>query len=68
MWWKKVKADVAAYLTRVGADEARVLRRRGQAKGVDATQVEAKYANGMLEVRIPAPRAAVPRTIEVKAA
>ena len=37
-------------------------------EGVDATQVEAKYANGMLEVRIPAPRAAMPRTIEVKAA
>ena len=35
---------------------------------VDAGQVEAKYANGMLEVRIPAPRAAVPRMIEVKAA
>jgi HSP20 family molecular chaperone IbpA len=35
---------------------------------VDATQVEAKYANGMLEVRIPAPRAAMPTTIEVKAA
>src|SRR5438874_12561585 len=37
-------------------------------EGVDATQVEAKYANGMLEVRIPAPRASMPRTIEVKAA
>jgi HSP20 family protein len=37
-------------------------------EGVDANQVEAKYANGMLEVRIPAPRAAMPRTIEVKAA
>jgi len=37
-------------------------------EGVDAAQVEAKYANGMLEVRIPAPRAAMPRTIEVKAA
>jgi HSP20 family protein len=37
-------------------------------EGVDATQVEAKYANGMLEVRIPAPRAAMPTTIEVKAA
>src|SRR5882762_10383929 len=37
-------------------------------EGVDATQVEAKYANGMLKVRIPAPRAAMPRTIEVKAA
>ena len=37
-------------------------------EGVDGAQVEAKYANGMLEVRIPAPRAAMPRTIEVKAA
>ena len=37
-------------------------------EGVDGAQVEAKYANGMLEVRIPAPQAAVPRMIEVKAA
>jgi HSP20 family protein len=37
-------------------------------EGVDADQVEAKYANGMLEVRVPRPRAATPRTIEVKAA
>ena len=37
-------------------------------EGVDGAQVEAKYANGMLVVRIPAPRAAVPRMIEVKAA
>jgi len=37
-------------------------------EGVDAAQVEASYANGMLEVRIPAPRAAMPRMIEVKAA
>jgi len=37
-------------------------------EGVDAANVEAKYANGMLAVRIPAPRAAMPRTIEVKAA
>jgi len=36
--------------------------------GVDAAQVEATYANGMLEVRVPAPRAATPRMIEVKAA
>jgi HSP20 family protein len=36
--------------------------------GVDATKVEAKYANGMLEVRVPAPQAAKPTTIEVKAA
>ena len=37
-------------------------------EGVDAAEVKAKHANGMLEVRIPAPRAAVPRMIEVKAA
>jgi HSP20 family protein len=37
-------------------------------EGVDADQVEAKYANGMLEMRVPAPRASVLRTIEVKAA
>jgi HSP20 family protein len=37
-------------------------------EGVDAARVEAKYARGMLEVRVPAPRAATPRTIEVKAA
>jgi HSP20 family protein len=37
-------------------------------EGVDADQVEAKYSNGMLEVRVPSPRAATPRMIEVKAA
>jgi HSP20 family protein len=37
-------------------------------EGVDDAKVEAKYANGMLEVRVPAPRAATPRMIEVKAA
>ena len=37
-------------------------------EGVDAAQVEAKYVNGMLQVRVPAPRAATPTTIEVKAA
>jgi HSP20 family protein len=37
-------------------------------EGVDAATVEAKCANGMLEVRVPTPRAATPRTIEVKAA
>ena len=37
-------------------------------EGVDGAQVEAKYLNGMLEVRVPAPRVATPRTIEVKAA
>jgi HSP20 family protein len=37
-------------------------------EGVDVALVKAKYANGMLEVRVPAPRAATPRMIEVKAA
>ena len=37
-------------------------------EGVDVAQVEAKYVKGMLEVRVPAPRAAMPRIIEVKAA
>src|SRR5205809_559860 len=37
-------------------------------EGVNAAHVEAKSANGMLEVRVPAPQAATPRTIEVKAA
>ena len=37
-------------------------------EAVDAGQVEAKYAKGMLEVRVPAPHAATPRAIEVKAA
>ena len=37
-------------------------------EGVDIAQVEAKYANGMLEVRVPSPRAAAPKMIEVKAA
>jgi HSP20 family protein len=37
-------------------------------EGVNAAQVEAKYARGMVEVRVPAPQAATPRTIEVKAA
>jgi HSP20 family protein len=37
-------------------------------EGVDATQVEAKYSNGILEVRVPTPQAATPRIIEVKAA
>jgi HSP20 family protein len=37
-------------------------------EGVDAAHVEAKYARGMLEVRVPAPQVATPRTIEVKAA
>jgi HSP20 family protein len=36
-------------------------------EGVDAAQVDARYSNGMLEVRVPTPRAATPRTIEVKA-
>jgi HSP20 family protein len=37
-------------------------------EGVDAADVEAKYANGMLEVKVPAPRIATARMIEVKAA
>jgi HSP20 family protein len=37
-------------------------------EGIDAAQVEAKHANGMLEVSVPAPRAATPRMIEIKAA
>ena len=37
-------------------------------EGVDPTQVEAKYGKGMLEVRVPSPKAAKPTTIEVKAA
>jgi HSP20 family protein len=37
-------------------------------EGVNAAQVEAKYTKGMLQVRVPAPQAATPRTIEVKAA
>jgi len=37
-------------------------------EAVDAVHVEATYAKGMLEVRVPAPQAAMPRTIEVKAA
>ena len=36
-------------------------------EGVDAAEVKAKHANGMLEVRVPAPRAATPRMIEVTA-
>lgn len=36
-------------------------------QGIDATEVKAKHANGMLEVRVPAPRAMTPRMIEVTA-
>ena len=36
--------------------------------GVDVAHVEAKYANGMLEVKVPAPHVATPKMIEVKAA
>jgi len=35
-------------------------------EGVDPAQVEAKYTNGILEVRVPTPRAAQPKSIEVK--
>ncbi len=37
-------------------------------EAIDADHVEAKYVNGMLEVRVRAPQAATPRMIEVKAA
>ncbi len=37
-------------------------------EGVDAAQVEAKYTNGILEVKVPTPRATTPTTIEIKAA
>jgi len=37
-------------------------------QAVDPGHVEAKYAKGMLEVRVPVPQAATPRAIEVKAA
>ena len=37
-------------------------------EGVDVAHVEAKHANGMLEVRIPAPQVTMRRIIEVKAA
>jgi HSP20 family protein len=37
-------------------------------EGVDVAHVEAKYSNGMLEVKVPAPHVATPRMIEVKAA
>jgi HSP20 family protein len=40
----------------------------GLPEGVAAADVEAKHVNGMLEVRVPAPRAATPMMIEVKAA
>jgi HSP20 family protein len=43
-------------------------RRFALPEGVNATLVEAKCARGVLEVRVPAPQAATPRTIEVKAA
>ena len=43
-------------------------RRMALPEGVDAARVEAKYANGMLEVRVPAPRVATARMIEVTAA
>jgi len=43
-------------------------RNFGLPEGVNAAQVEATYARGMLEVRVPAPQAATPKTIEVKAA
>ena len=43
-------------------------RRFALPEGVDVAHVEAKYANGMLEVRVPAPHVATPKMIEVKGA
>ena len=70
-----VKGERKAEPDRVGTDYfvrevayGAFQRRFALPEGVDAAQVEAKHANGMLEVRIPAPRTAAPRTIEVKAA
>jgi hypothetical protein len=37
-------------------------------EGADVAHVEAKYANSMLEVRVPVPHVATPKMIEVKAA
>jgi HSP20 family protein len=37
-------------------------------EGIDVARVEAKYANGILEVRVPAPQVTTRRMIEVKAA
>jgi HSP20 family protein len=37
-------------------------------EGVDVARVEAKYANGMLKVRVPAPQVTTRKMIEVKAA
>jgi hypothetical protein len=37
-------------------------------EGVGVAHAEAKYANGMLEVRVPAPQVTTRRMIEVKAA
>jgi HSP20 family protein len=35
-------------------------------EGVDAGQVNARYANGMLEISMPAPRLAAPKKIEIQ--
>ena len=37
-------------------------------EGVDASRVEANYAQGMLEVKVPKPHAATPKKIEIRAA
>ena len=37
-------------------------------EGVDAAQVQAKFVKGMLEVRVAAPQAVMPRMIEVTTA
>jgi HSP20 family protein len=34
--------------------------------GVDASKVSAKYANGMLEISMPAPQLAAPRKVEIQ--
>jgi HSP20 family protein len=35
-------------------------------EGVDADKIHATYANGMLELTVPAPHAVTPKTIEIK--
>jgi HSP20 family protein len=35
-------------------------------EGVDPAQVEVKYAQGILAIRVPKPRSATPRAIEIK--
>jgi HSP20 family protein len=35
-------------------------------EGVDAGKIQASYSNGMLELKVPSPQAAAPKTIEIK--